>query len=121
MSPTASFPTTIIRRTKQPYRAPDALSFVGPGSPDWVAEIMDERAVAEAGIFDPAAVGRLWRKCRDSAGAHFSNTDNMALVGVLSTGLLAEQLVRDAPLKAPPPLFDTVVDLVARPATGAPA
>jgi asparagine synthase (glutamine-hydrolysing) len=110
-------PEAIIRRTKQPYRAPDALSFIGPGSPDWVAEITDERAVAEAGVFDPTAVGRLWRKCRDSRGSQFSNADNMALVGVLSTGLLYEQLVRKAPVKTPAPVFHTVVDLVAQSAT----
>jgi len=108
-------PDEIIRRPKQPYRAPDALSFVGPGSPDWVAEITTERAVAEAGIFDPTAVGRLWRKCRDLAGgAQFSNADNMALVGVLSTGLLHQQLVRVAPARSVPLEFDTVVDVVGR-------
>ena len=106
-------PDEIIRRPKQPYRAPDALSFVGAGSPDWVAEITSERAVAEAGIFDPAAVSRLWRKCRDFAGgAQFSNADNMALVGVLSTGLLHEQLVRRSPPRSAPPNFDTVVDIL---------
>ena len=50
-------PDEIIRRPKQPYRAPDALSFVGPEAPDWVAEVMSERAVTDAGVFDPAAVG----------------------------------------------------------------
>ena len=108
-------PDEIIRRPKQPYRAPDALSFVGAGSPDWVAEITSERAVAEAGIFDPIAVGRLWRKCRDSvSGAPFSNADNMALVGVLSTGLLHEHLVRRAPPRSAPPEFDIVVDVLNR-------
>jgi asparagine synthase (glutamine-hydrolysing) len=113
-------PDEIIRRPKQPYRAPDALSFVGPGSPDWVADIMGEQAIADAGIFDPAAVGRLWRKCRDAAdGARFSNTDNMALVGVISTGLLHEQLVRQAPSRAVPVEFDVMVDLVHRAPTPA--
>ena len=107
-------PDEIIRRSKQPYRAPDALSFVGPGSPGWVAEIVSERAVSEAGVFDPASVGRLWRKCRDAAdGARFSNTDNMALVGVISTGLLHEQLVRQAPSRSVPVEFDVMVDVVA--------
>ena len=96
-------PASIIRRPKQPYRAPDAQSFVGPHAPDWVAQIMGDRVIAEAGVFDPAAVARLWRKCRDSAGgARFSNTDNMALVGVLSTSLLQERLVRAAPSTAHP-------------------
>jgi asparagine synthase (glutamine-hydrolysing) len=108
-------PDEIIARPKQPFRAPDALSFVGAGAPDWVAEIVSERAVTEAGIFDPAAVGRLWRKCRDAAdGARFSNADNMALVGVLSTGLLHERLVRRTPSRTMPAGLDVLVDVVDR-------
>ena len=104
-------PNEIIRRPKQPYRAPDALAFVGARAPDWVAETVSERAVTEAGVFDPAAVGRLWRKCRSHpSGEPFSNTDNMALVGVLSTGLLFEQLIRRAPDRSPAMQFQTVID-----------
>ncbi len=104
-------PEEIVRRPKQPYRAPDALSFVGSESPEWVRELVSERAVEEAGVFDPRAVDRLWRKC-ESAGENeqFSNADNMALVGVLSTGLLHEQLVRRAPSRAAPGEFRTIVD-----------
>jgi len=104
-------PEEILRRPKQPYRAPDALSFVGTEAPDWVAEVLSERAVAGAGVFDPTAVGRLWRKClRQPSDGQFSNADNMALVGVLSTGLLVEQLVRGAPDRPTTIEFQTVVD-----------
>jgi asparagine synthase (glutamine-hydrolysing) len=104
-------PDEILRRPKQPYRSPDALSFVGPGAPDWVQAVVDPAAVAAAGVFDPAAVERLWRKCQRVGGREqFSNADNMALVGVLSTGLLHQQLVQRTPERAPPPRFQTVVD-----------
>jgi len=93
-------PEEIIRRPKQPYRSPDALSFAGAGTPAWVPAVLAPRAVAEAGIFEPRAVERLWRKCQATGGGEqFSNADNMALVGVLSTGLLHEQLVRAAPAR----------------------
>lgn len=102
-------PDAIIRRTKQPYRAPDARSFVGPSAPDWVAEVMDDGSVARAGIFDAGAVSRLWRKCRDAAaGSPFSNIDDMALVAVISTGLLHEQFVRATPSRPDPADFDIV-------------
>jgi asparagine synthase (glutamine-hydrolysing) len=104
-------PEEIVRRTKQPYRAPDALSFSGPEAPSWVGELLDEAAVSAAGIFEPAAVGRLWRKCQATGGGEqFSNADNMALVGVLSTALLHEQLVRRAPSRSVPGEFRTVVE-----------
>ena len=106
-------PPEILRRTKQPYRAPDALSFVGPATPEWAAEVTSRRAVEEAGVFDPAAVERLWRKCQAAGGGEqFSNADNMSLVGVLSTGLLHEQLVRRAPARASRLQYLTVVDRV---------
>jgi asparagine synthase (glutamine-hydrolysing) len=113
-------PASVLRRAKQPYRAPDAISFVGPGAPEWVRELTTARAVADAGVFDPRAVERLWRKCEAAAGAQqLSNADNMALVGVLSTGLLHEQLVRRSPERAAPPTIRTVVDRLAAGGTGA--
>jgi asparagine synthase (glutamine-hydrolysing) len=88
-------PEAILSRTKQPYRAPDALSFAGDDAPEWVGEMMSERTAIEAGVFEPARVAQLWKKCRASGGrAQFSNADNMAVVGVLSTHLLHHQLVR---------------------------
>jgi asparagine synthase (glutamine-hydrolysing) len=88
-------PPRIIRRQKQPYRAPDAASFVAPGAPDWIAEVLSPRAVAEAGVFAPEAVASLWRKCSSRGeGGQFSNTDNMALVGVLSTQLVHHHFLR---------------------------
>ena len=110
---TGMIPDSIIRRPKQPYRAPDAMAFVGPGAPAWPADLMTERSVAAAGVFDPAAVARLWRKCSGSAGEHtFGNADNMALVGVLSTQLLHERLIAASPTRSKPRHLATMVDLV---------
>jgi asparagine synthase (glutamine-hydrolysing) len=112
-------PPEVLARTKQPYRAPDALSFVGPGAPAWVEETLSASAVAAAGVFDPRAVDRLWRKCRASGGGEqFSNADNMALVGVLSTGLLFDQMVRTVPSRAFPERFRTEVDMLPASAAG---
>lgn len=104
-------PPEIVRRPKQPYRAPDALSFVGPRAPAWAAELMSPEGVARAGVFEPRAVDRLWRKCQASAGGEqFSNADNMAVVGVLSTGLLYDRLVRRAPERTGRLELTTLVD-----------
>jgi len=112
-------PDEVLRRPKQPYRAPDALSFVGPDAPEWVAEVVGTSAVSDAGVFDPRAVQRLWRKClATGGGAQFSNADNMALVGVLSTGILHARLVRDAPERSPDLHYKTYVDRVSVPGSG---
>jgi asparagine synthase (glutamine-hydrolysing) len=104
-------PAEILRRKKQPYRAPDALSFVGADPPAYLAEVMDDRAVADAGLFDPRVVAQLWAKCRARGdGAQFSNADNMALVGVLSTQLLHAQFVRPGTFGDDPPVAVRIVD-----------
>lgn len=89
-------PDAIRHRPKQPYRAPDAIAFACPPVPAYVDELLSEAAVASAGVFDPTGVARLWAKARAHEG-QFSNTDNMALVGVLSTQLLHHRFVRTPP------------------------
>ena len=107
-------PPEILARPKQPYRAPDALSFVGqPGKdvPGWVEEMLDERAVRAGGVFDPPAVRALAQKCRERAPkGQLSNSDNMAMVGVLSTQLLHHQFVARRPDAGPPVSFRTAVE-----------
>ncbi|MFB9270029.1 asparagine synthase (glutamine-hydrolyzing) [Bradyrhizobium erythrophlei] len=93
-------PPEIVARKKQPFRAPNALCFVGDQAPDYVAEALSETAVREADVFDPVAVGRLLAKCRAQSaagGADLSNSDNMALVGVISTQLLHRQFIASRP------------------------
>jgi len=104
-------PPSIVRRPKQPYRAPDALSFVAPDAPAWVEEVLSEGALREAGVFDVEGVRTLWGKCRARAAkGQFSNSDNMAVVGVLSTQLLHHQFIRRAPDPGPPVSFTTLVE-----------
>jgi asparagine synthase (glutamine-hydrolysing) len=88
-------PESIRRRPKQPYRAPDALAFVADPIPEYAMELLDERSLAMAGVFDPKSAAYLWKKCRERrSDGQFSNSDNMALVGVLSTQLLHHRMVR---------------------------
>jgi asparagine synthase (glutamine-hydrolysing) len=103
-------PEEIISRPKQPYRAPDALSFAGPNEPDWIADVLSGRSIAQAGIFDASAVDKLWSKCRNGGRTQFSNSDNMALCGVLSTQLLHRQFVQSRPAVAHVREYKTWVD-----------
>lgn len=80
-------PASILRRPKQPYRAPDAASFFGGSGRDWIADCASERAVREAGVFDPAVVKGLFAKCAAAKGEGMGNTDNMRTLAVLSTQL----------------------------------
>jgi asparagine synthase (glutamine-hydrolysing) len=94
-------PREILERKKQPYRAPDALAFMAGNVPDYVDELLSETALRDANVFDPQPVMQLARKCRaQGKTGQFSNSDNMALVGVLSTQLLHRQLVAASNTKA---------------------
>ena len=112
-------PEEILARTKQPYRSPDALSFVGARGAG-LGRRGGERACRGPGRGVRRESGRtaLAKVPGDRGGEQFSNADNMALVGVLSTGLLHEQLVRRAPRREFEESFRTVVDHVPAPAAG---
>jgi asparagine synthase (glutamine-hydrolysing) len=89
-------PAQVVERVKQPYRAPDAPSFFVDGRPlPYVEELLSAGRLSEAGLFDPAAVARLIEKCRSGRAIGFG--DNMSLVGIISTMLLHEQLIRKKP------------------------
>jgi asparagine synthase (glutamine-hydrolysing) len=89
-------PEGILRRHKQPYRAPDAAAFLGPQAPDYVNELMGKGCVARYGYFDPEKVERLVAKLRRARVA--AARDNMAFVGILSTQLWHAQFVEGVPV-----------------------
>jgi asparagine synthase (glutamine-hydrolysing) len=110
-------PQAILDRKKQPYRAPDALSFAEPAAADWIESTASERALAAAGVFNPAAARQLIEKCRRQASAgQFSNADNMAVVGILSTQLVHHHFIAHRPRASAPAVIRTVIDRVAAPA-----
>ncbi|MER8844689.1 asparagine synthase (glutamine-hydrolyzing) [Mesorhizobium australicum] len=91
-------PPQVVARTKQPYRAPNALSFVDHDAPDYIREALSDTALRAANVFDPKSVAILLGKCRSNAGdGDLSNSDNMALVGVLSTQILHQQFIASRP------------------------
>lgn len=109
-------PSSILDRPKQPYRAPDALSFTTDEAREWVDDVTSARALTSAGVFNPAAGAQLVAKCRARAkDGQFSNADNMALVALLSTQLLHAQFIAERPRATAPSTIRTVVDRVDAP------
>ena len=102
-------PAEILARPKQPYRAPDALAFIGEGA-EWCDEVMSAELTAQAGVFEPAAVAQLWAKCKAKAAGQFSNTDNMAVVGVMSTHVVWRDLIAASPSTRVPATIRTVIE-----------
>ncbi|MDZ7318949.1 MAG: asparagine synthase (glutamine-hydrolyzing) [candidate division KSB1 bacterium] len=79
-------PPATLNRYKQPYRAPIRSVFFGDHTPAFVGEYLSPEKLAESGYFEPAGVKALIAKCQNSAKV--SETEEMALVGILSTQLL---------------------------------
>jgi asparagine synthase (glutamine-hydrolysing) len=95
-------PPAIKARGKQPYRAPDAPSFFAPNSPEWISDLLTPEAVRQVGIFSPASVAGLLRRCR--AGLATGFRENQAIVGVLSTQLWHHQFISSVRNISPLPI-----------------
>lgn len=89
-------PDSIWRRRKRPYRAPIHRSFFNPRPADYMGELLSPAAVADAGLFEPAAVEKLFSKAASLAGGKsgMSEVEDMALVGILSAQLIHRQFIR---------------------------
>ncbi|MCJ8054907.1 asparagine synthase (glutamine-hydrolyzing) [Shinella curvata] len=79
-------PEAIINRPKQPYRAPDSESFAAPGTPAYLDDVLSPARLAESGLFNGPAVGKLKDKVLKGQASGFR--DNAAFIGILSTQLL---------------------------------
>jgi asparagine synthase (glutamine-hydrolysing) len=85
-------PDPILKRVKQPYRAPDSRCFFQGERPlPYVQDLLSESNLRRTGYFHPEAVNRLLEKCR--TGRALGAGDNMAFVGVLSTLLWHEHFL----------------------------
>jgi len=87
-------PPEVASRPKHPYRAPIARTFLGAGAPDYVAELLEPARLAETGLFQERNIGLLREKCLRNLDSGIGETDDMALVGLLSLQLLHEQMIR---------------------------
>lgn len=105
-------PAEIWRRPKQPYRAPVHRSFFplpasdnesgcrSETSLEYVRDMLSPGAIAATGLFNPEAVSQLVSKI--DRGLRLSETDDMALAGILSSQLIDQQFISN--FKLAPPL-----------------
>ena len=76
-------PESIVKRHKQPYRAPDIGAFFSGKTPDFVYELLSKECISKFGYFDSKKVDLLMNKIK--VGRAIGYKDNMAFVGILST------------------------------------
>ncbi|BCO07657.1 asparagine synthetase B [Desulfolithobacter dissulfuricans] len=98
-------PEAIVQRKKQPYMAPDIISFFGEESPAYLDEYLEPSRLRDSGLFQPAPVEKLVAKCRRKARQGFR--ENMAFVGILSTMILHHRFVENFSADTPETLPGT--------------
>lgn len=86
-------PDSILKRPKQPYRAPISSVFISKKRPDYVQEMLSEECSREAGIFSFNSFSPIIEKAEKSGTA--SEVENMVLTSVISTHLLYKQFIKN--------------------------
>jgi asparagine synthase (glutamine-hydrolysing) len=102
-------PETIRKRKKQPYRAPIAEVFFDHDSDGYVQELLSKDELRKTPYFNAAKVARLVGKYSGTGRAQVSETQDMAVAGILSTQLLHRQFIEDFPGKDVKPVRPDVV------------
>lgn len=93
-------PDEINRRPKRPYRAPILRAFFGPKAPEYVRALLQPDNVRRSGLFNVGAVTKLAEKAERYVQQGLSESDEMGVVGVLTTLLLEKQFVTHPELAA---------------------
>jgi asparagine synthase (glutamine-hydrolysing) len=86
-------PAEIWQRRKRPYRAPIHRCFFHANSPDYVSELLSDSSIKQAGLFHPSVIAQLVRKTESDRP--LSETDEMAIAGVISTQLIYQMFVAE--------------------------
>jgi asparagine synthase (glutamine-hydrolysing) len=92
-------PEEIWQRPKRPYRAPIHRSFFTKSTPYYVHELLSPEGIKNANLFNPAAVTQLVNKIE--RGMRISETDDMALAGIISTQLVHHLFITNLSLPSP--------------------
>ncbi len=86
-------PAGILKRTKQPYRAPVKNVFLSDDNSGYLSYMLSEDYTKRAGIFDPESLGQVLLRIRKTGIS--SEIDDMLLSSVVSTHLLYYQFIEN--------------------------
>ncbi len=84
-------PDTILKRSKQPYRAPVNSTFFTNRRPEYIKEMLAPEYFRKAGIFNYESVSVLLEKAERTGVT--SEVEDMVLASVISTHLLYNQFI----------------------------
>jgi asparagine synthase (glutamine-hydrolysing) len=89
-----TLPESILKKPKQPYRAPDLSAFLGAGEADYTEALFSERELAKMPFLNGAFCQQFLKKVRNAPPGGISQRENQAFVLLLSTALLHRYFVQ---------------------------
>ena len=87
-------PESILKRSKQAYRAPIRSTFFSEELPVYLKDMLTEEKITEFGIFNPEFVNQLKKKME--LNKQVSEIDNMAITAILSTQILHDLFIKQS-------------------------
>ena len=85
-------PVSVVKRAKQPYRAPISRCFEEKKG-SVASSMISREAIEDFGYFDPESVARLLKKLTSLSDGTTSARDDMALVGIASLQLIHHHFI----------------------------
>ncbi len=84
-------PGSIVKRSKQAYRAPISSVFFSDELTDYIKYMISDEYLRKTDLFDPESVESLIKKVRNNQMA--TETENMAITAIVSTQMLNYQFI----------------------------
>ncbi len=100
-------PESIIKRSKQAYRAPIKNAFFLKNRPDYIGEMLSPPYFKKAGIFDYNSISNLLLKIERTGSA--TEVEDMITASVISTHLLHNQFIENFEIAKSPDLTNLKV------------
>ncbi len=88
-----TLPPSILKKPKQPYRAPDLSAFLGSSDADYTEALFSEQELAKLPFLNGAFCQQFLKKVRTAPPGGISQRENQAFILLLSTALLHRYFV----------------------------
>jgi asparagine synthase (glutamine-hydrolysing) len=88
-----TLPPNILKKPKQPYRAPDLSAFLGSHDADYTEALFSEHELAKLPFLNGAFCQQFLKKVRNAPPGGISQRENQAFILLLSTALLHRYFV----------------------------
>lgn len=88
-----TLPPSILKKPKQPYRAPDLSAFLGSSDADYTEALFSEHELAKLPFLNGTFCQQFLKKVRNAPPGGISQRENQAFILLLSTALLHRYFV----------------------------